>query len=70
MKYFQNFDVKKMLFRMFTVGYTAFLAGFCKDYVTSANLAHATNEGLLMLWQGLVGGFGLDQLIYHHSRNK
>jgi hypothetical protein len=69
MGYFKNFDVKKMFFRVVTLGYTAFLAGFCKDYVVSANVTHAINEGTLMLWQGLVAGFGLDQIIYHNTNS-
>jgi len=57
-----------MLFRMITIGYTAFLAGFCKDYAASANLSHAFNAGIELVIQGAVAGFGVDQLFYHHSQ--
>lgn len=69
MEYFKNFDLKKMFFRVITVGYTAFLAGFSKDYVASPDLAHAVQAGVALMWQGLWAGFGIDQLIFHNTKS-
>jgi hypothetical protein len=70
MEYFKDFDAKKMLFRMITLGYTAFLAGFSKSYSASPDVVHALQTGLAFLWQGVWAGFGVDQLFYHHSQTK
>jgi hypothetical protein len=69
-EYFKGFDYKKLLFRTFTLAYTAFLAGFTKDYQLHANIAQAVQEGLNMISQGLIAGFSLDQLMFHFSKSK
>jgi len=69
MNYFKGFQFDKMFFRVLTVGGTAFLAAFSKDYAASPDFAHAFQSGLSMLWQGLWAGFGLDQLMFHNSKS-
>lgn len=64
-----KYDWKVLLFRVLTVGYTAFLAGFCNQYVHSPDLSNALQAGLSSLIQGVVAGFGLDQIIFHYIKN-
>lgn len=61
-----KYSLKIMLFRALTVSYTAFLGVFCKEYVTDPNLQHAFSAALPTAVQGLLAGFGVDQLIYHY----
>ena len=64
-----KFDYKVMFFRVATVAYTGFLATFCKDYMANQDLMAAVKDGLHYALAGLFGGFGLDQLIFHYTKN-
>ena len=62
----KTFDWKIAAFRVITVGYTLFLGAFCKEYNTSHDLALSFHDGVNGLITGVVGGFGLDQIIFHY----
>ena len=64
-----TFNWKITLFRMLTVGYTLFLASFCKQYNLSHDVTVAFHSGLDGLITGVAGGFGLDQIIFHYLKN-
>jgi hypothetical protein len=64
-----KFDYKVLLFRVATAGYTAFLAAFSKAYVAAPDLNTALHAGLVSAVAGVFAGFGLDQLVFHYTKN-